>query len=146
MSRLARAMWFAGALAVLAGAPAGAYFSQEKDSPAESNAGQKAAATGQQSDTVTIRIEVTGGEKNKPVEAASVYVRYTETHKLRHDHKVEMNVKTTPQGKVRVPYVPKGTVLIQVIAEGWKTFGKNFDITEDEQLIKIHLDKPHQWY
>ena len=126
-------------------ASAGASAAQQKDPPPEGNAAGK-PSSGQQSDSVTIHIEVTGGEKNKPVEGASVYVRYTEPRKLHRDQKVEMNFKTTPQGKARVPYVPKGSVIIQVIAQGWKTFGKTYEITEEDQMIKIHLDPPHKWY
>jgi hypothetical protein len=139
------------ALGLLSGAPADARNDgvqpapqQQKDAPPQKDSAAK--SNGQQSDTVTIHIEVTGGEKDKPIDGASVYVRFTEPRKLRSDRKVEMDVKTTPQGKARVPYVPRGKVIIQVVAEGWKTFGKTFDITEDEQVIKIHLDKPHQWY
>jgi len=95
---------------------------------------------------VTIRIEVTAGDNNKPVEAASIYVRYNEAHKIKADKLVEMNVKTTPEGRARVPLVPKGKILIQVIAPGWKTFGKWFDLTEDNQVFKIHLDRPPKWY
>jgi hypothetical protein len=97
-------------------------------------------------ETVTIHIEVTGGEKNKPVDSASVYVRYNEPHKIKADKLVEMNVKTSAEGKVRVTLVPKGKILIQVVAPGWKTFGRWFDLTEDEQVFKIHLDKPTKWY
>ena len=95
---------------------------------------------------VTIHIEVTAGDKNIPVDSASVYVRYNEEHKIKADKLVEMNVKTTMEGKVRVPLVPKGKILIQVIAPHWKTFGRWYDLTEDGQVFKIHLDKPHQWY
>src|SRR5271155_1884492 len=95
---------------------------------------------------LTIHIEVTAGEKNKPVDSASVYVRYNEPHKIKADKLIEMNVKTTMEGKVRVPLVPKGRILIQVIAPGWKTFGKWFDLSDDEQVFKIHLDNPPKWY
>jgi hypothetical protein len=95
---------------------------------------------------LTIHIEVTGGEKNKPVDSASVYVRYNEPHKIKSDKLVEMNVKTSSEGKVRVTLVPKGKILIQVVAPGWKTFGHWSDLTEDEQVFKIHLDKPTKWY
>ena len=96
--------------------------------------------------TFTIRIEVTAGEKEKPVENASVYIRYPESRKLKSDRLVEMDVKTSTEGKAKVPLVPKGRILIQVVAPGWKTFGKWFDLTEDEQVFKIHLDNRPKWY
>ena len=97
-------------------------------------------------DTFTIHIVVTAGEKNRPVENASVYVRYREDRKFRRDKTIEMDLKTSPEGKVRVPFVPKGKILIQVVAEGWKTYGKYFELTEDGQVFKVHLDPPHHWY
>jgi len=100
----------------------------------------------QPSGTARLRIEVTAGERNKPVDSASVYVRYVEERKLRKDKKIEMNVKTNKEGIVRVPEVPKGRVLIQVIAEGWKTFGRWYEITADEEVVKIKLEKPPRWY
>ena len=93
-----------------------------------------------------LRIEVTAGEKNKPVESASVYVRYTEERTLRKDKKIEMNVKTNKDGMVKVTDVPKGKILIQVIAEGWKTFGRWYDVSGDEEVIQIKLEKPARWY
>jgi len=39
-----------------------------------------------------------------------------------------------------------GRALVQVIAEGWKTFGRWYDITETKQVIKIHLERPPKWY
>ena len=93
-----------------------------------------------------LRIEVTAGEKNKPVESASVYVRYTEERTLRKDKKIEMNVKTNKDGIAKVPEVPKGKVLIQIVAEGWKTFGRWYDISGDEEVVRIKLEKPTRWY
>jgi hypothetical protein len=93
-----------------------------------------------------LRIEVTGGEANKPVENASVYVKTVEEHSVLKDKKTELNVKTNQQGVAHVPEPPLGRVLIQIVVPGWKTFGKWYDITDPNQTIKIHLDRPPQWY
>lgn len=93
-----------------------------------------------------LRIEVTGGEKNQPVENASVYVKFVETRKLRKDKKYEMNVKTNRDGIAQVPDAPEGRVLIQVIAEGWKTFGRWYDLDEPQPTVKIRLERPVRWY
>lgn len=93
-----------------------------------------------------LRIEVTGGEKNQPVENASVYVKFIQERKLRKDKKYEMNVKTNRDGIAQVPDAPQGRVLIQVIAEGWKTFGRWYDLDEPQFTIKIHLERPVRWY
>jgi hypothetical protein len=90
-----------------------------------------------------LKISVTAGADNKPVGNASVYVRVPEGK----DGKLgEMNLKTNEDGTVKSPDVPKGKVLIQVVAEGWKTYGKWYDLEKDEEEIRIHLeDRPH-WY
>jgi hypothetical protein len=99
------------------------------------------------SDVVTrITIEVTGGEKSVPVENASVYVKFIEEHAIKKDKKLEMNVKTSRDGIAHVPNAPMGRVLVQVVAEGWKTYGRWLDITDPKQTIKVHLEKPPKWY
>ena len=92
-----------------------------------------------------LTIEVTGGDANVPVENASVYVK-TQQEGLIKDKKTEQNVKTNQQGVAHLLQPPTGRVLIQVIADGWKPFGRWFDINDPKQVIKIHLDRPPKWY
>jgi maltose-binding protein MalE len=102
------------------------------------------ASTSDQTSRVTI--EVSGGENEAPVENASVYIKYVEERKIKKDKKVELNVKTNRDGTAHVPDAPLGRVLIQVVADGWKTYGRWYDIAEAKQLIKVHLEKPPRWY
>ena len=90
-------------------------------------------------------IEVTGGDQNKPVENASIYVKTVEEHMIK-DKKYEVNVKTNLQGIAHVPDAPAGRVLIQIVAEGWKTYGHWYDLTDQNQVVKIHLERPPRWY
>jgi hypothetical protein len=100
-----------------------------------------------QSDEPTrLTIEVTAGDKAEPVENASVYVKYIEQHTIKKDKKVELNVKTNREGAAHVPDAPLGRALIQVIADGWKTYGRWYDITDPHQIIKIRLERPPKWY
>jgi hypothetical protein len=96
--------------------------------------------------TSRITIEVTGGEKNVPVENASVYVKFVEEHAVKKNKTLEMNVKTSQEGVAHVPNTPMGRALVQVVADGWKTYGHWYDITDPKQTIKIHLDRPTKWY
>jgi hypothetical protein len=116
---------------------------EQKTAPAQKELSRSESKAG---DTATLRIEVTAGDDGKPVDSASIYVRYVIERKLAKDKKVEQNWKTSREGVVKVPDVPKGKVLIQVIAPKWKTFGQWYDIKEDEEVIKIRLQKPPQWY
>jgi hypothetical protein len=93
-----------------------------------------------------VTIEVTGGGKDSPIENASVYLKYDEEHKITKNKRFEMNVKTNREGIAHIPDAPLGRVLIQIVAEGWKTFGRWYDISGSKEPIKIHLDRPTKWY
>jgi len=96
--------------------------------------------------TTRLKIVVTNSE-DKPVGNASVYVRFNEAGGfLHHDKLAEMSFKTNGDGTVKVPSVPAGKILIQVIAKGLHTFGKWYDIQEDAATIDIKLDPPPHWY
>ena len=91
--------------------------------------------------TSRLRIEVTGGDTNKPVADASVYLRFPEKRKE------ELDLKTNQEGVARSPEIRQGKVLIQIVAPGWKTYGEYHDATEPEQIIQIHLVRPTtHWY
>lgn len=93
-----------------------------------------------------LTIVVTGGEDKKPIDSASVYIRYVEEHKHGRDKKIEMNLKTNQSGVCHVPVIPPGKFIVQVIADGWKTYGEYYDISQTEQTINITLVRPPKWY
>jgi hypothetical protein len=112
---------------------------QEKgsDTKGKSDSGSK---------NVKLTIVVVGGEEKKPIDGASVYVRYVEERKIGKDKKIEMNLKTNQEGVCHVPVIPPGKFLVQVIAEGWKTYGEYYDMNQTEQTINITLARPPKWY
>ncbi|HEY2646796.1 MAG TPA: hypothetical protein VGI34_07465 [Candidatus Acidoferrales bacterium] len=112
---------------------------QDKDTDAKT----KADAA---SKDVKLTIVVTGGEDKKPIDSASVYVRYVEEHKHTRDKKIEMNLKTNQSGVCHAPIVPPGKFVVQVIADGWKTYGEYYDLNQSEQTININLVRPPKWY
>jgi hypothetical protein len=97
--------------------------------------------------SVKLTIQVRGSN-GKPVADASVYVRYDVPGNLiRKDRLAELDLKTNGEGSARVPAVPQGKILIQVIAQGWHTYGKWYDVVDkDEDSIEINLEPPHRWY
>ena len=133
---LKNAMYIASVLLLLLAAGA---LAQDKDSDAKgkSDSGSK---------NVKLTIVVTGGEEKKPIDGASVYVRYVEERKIGKDKKIEMNLKTNQEGICHVPVIPPGRFLVQVIAEGWKTYGEYYDMNQTEQTINITLAHPPKWY
>jgi len=93
-----------------------------------------------------LRIHVTN-DHDKPVANASVYVRFNVSGGLlHHDKLAELNFKTNQDGSVKVPEVPQGKILIQVIATGWHTFGQWYDVEKEQETITIKLAPPPHWY
>lgn len=120
----------------------------EPPSPHEQPNAQDEKKEGKSSGPLTtkLRIRVTNSN-DKPVSNASVYVRfYTSGGFLHHEKLAEMNFKTNLDGSVKVPEIPQGKILIQVIATGWHTYGKWYDIDKDEASIPIKLEPPPHWY
>jgi hypothetical protein len=133
--RFMRAVWHMGMLLLLG---VSAIVSKAQDIPK----GQ----TQRSLPSTRVTIEVTGGDKDSPIENASVYLKYEEERKIAKNKKFELNVKTNREGIAHIPDAPLGRVLIQIVAEGWKTFGRWYDITGTKEPIKIHLDRPPKWY
>jgi hypothetical protein len=93
-----------------------------------------------------LRIEVVGGLDKKPVQQASVYVKFTVVRKVGKDQKFEFDFKTNDDGVARAPDIPQGKILIQIVATGWKSFGQYYDVVQDNQTIHIELERPPRWY
>ena len=96
--------------------------------------------------SISLTIVVTGAGDKKPVDSASVYVKYVEEGKLGKKHKIEMNLKTNMSGVCHVPDIPAGKFLVQIIAPGWKAYGEYFEVNQPEQTINIELMRPPKWY
>ncbi|HLW82952.1 MAG TPA: hypothetical protein VKS20_13025 [Candidatus Acidoferrales bacterium] len=98
-------------------------------------------------DAVTsLQIIVTGGPQNKPVDNASVYLHWGEHRFLRHEKQMEFDLKTDMKGVAIVKDVPRIRILIQVVKDGWKPFGRYYNLDKPEQKIEIKLEPPPHWY
>jgi Carboxypeptidase regulatory-like domain len=96
----------------------------------------------------TLTIEVTN-QDGKPVDRASVIVKFVRGHsvaKLGKADKTSWEMKTSQEGRVTIPPIPQGTILIQVIARNYQTFGGNFDVDEERKTISIKLNPPQSQY
>ena len=96
--------------------------------------------------SLSLTIVVTSAESKKPVDSASVYVKYVEEGKLGKKHKIEMNLKTNLSGVCHVPDIPAGKFLVQIVAPGWKAYGEYFEVNQPEQTLNIELVRPAKWY
>ncbi|MGH9736888.1 MAG: carboxypeptidase-like regulatory domain-containing protein [Candidatus Acidiferrales bacterium] len=96
--------------------------------------------------TTKIKIEVTD-PNGKPVSQASVYVRFNESGGVFHKDKLaELDLKTNQDGSTKVPPIPQGKIMIQVVAKGWRTFGSWYDVQIAEQTVQIKLQARPHWY
>ena len=109
-------------------------------------ANRAAAKPDKENPVSALQIVVTGGESGKPVDNASVYVRYEEPRFLRHPSKIELDLKTDLAGIAKVKDVPRVKIMIQVVKDGWRPFGQYYVLDKEEETIKIHLRPPAHWY
>lgn len=96
--------------------------------------------------TLTISVKSPSG---KPVENASVIVKFVKGHaitKLGKKIRKEWELRTNQEGIVKIPPIPQGTILVQIIAKNFQTFGQNFDVDEEEKTLDITLNPPQPQY
>jgi hypothetical protein len=92
---------------------------------------------------------VVKNENGKPVDRASVVVRFIQGHsviKLGKAIKTTFELRTNQDGEARIPSIPQGKILVQIIAKGFQTYGQTFDITDEEKTLDIKLNPPQQQY
>ena len=101
----------------------------------------------QADDTTQITVKVTEPD-GSPIDRANVRVAFKEgRHKIKLtkiQHSWEM--KTSQEGIVKIPPIEKGDILIQVTADYHQSFGKTFEILEDEREIDVVLRDPQSQY
>jgi hypothetical protein len=118
----------------------------DKPAPTDKPAAQDKSSSKSSDPGVTrLRIRVTANDK--PIGNATVYVRFNVPGGLlHHDKLAELDFKTNEDGSVKVPDLPRGKILIQVVAKGWHTYGKWYDADSEQQQIDIKLVPPPKWY
>lgn len=85
----------------------------------------------------------------KPVDHANVIVKFVSGRsaiKLGKKIRTSWEVHTIQDGTAEVPEIPKGKILIQVIAKNYQTFGQTYDVADDEKTLEISLSVPQQQY
>ncbi len=98
--------------------------------------------------TTNLKIVVTN-QRGHPVQDASVIVKFVEGRsvaKFGAKEREEWELRSNQEGAVKVPSIPQGKVLIQVIAKDYQTYGETFDIREAERTIEVKLNPPQPQY
>jgi hypothetical protein len=55
-------------------------------------------------------------------------------------------LRTNQEGEAKIPAIPQGNILIQVMAKGYQTFGRTFDIDDEQKTVEVTLNPPQQQY
>ncbi|HUB18692.1 MAG TPA: carboxypeptidase-like regulatory domain-containing protein [Acidobacteriaceae bacterium] len=93
--------------------------------------------------TCKITVTVLKAENGKPLENASVVF-----HPLK-DGKDQgnMELKTNEDGKATLDLIPVGDQLrLQVLANGFQTYGRDYDLPGDTRDIEVKLNRPQKQY
>lgn len=99
-------------------------------------------------DMTTLTIHVTS-QSGKPIDHASVIVKFVQGRsKVKFGKKIrtEYELHSNQDGIAKIPPIPQGTILVQIIAKDYQTFGDNFDVNEPEKTIDIKLNPPQPQY
>jgi len=95
---------------------------------------------------INVQVTTLGG---KPIDRADVVVKFVKGRSIielgRKLH-TSWEMRTNQEGLAKVPEIPQGTILIQVIAKGYQTFGQTFEVNETEKTIDVKLNSPQEQY
>jgi len=95
---------------------------------------------------LTVQVKTLG---DHPVDNASVVVKFVKGRaKMKLGKKIlkSWEVRTNQDGIAKIPSIPQGSILVQVIAKGYQTFGQTFDIDEEKRTIDVKLNPPQAQY
>ncbi len=95
-----------------------------------------------------LQIEVKNAD-GKPVDRASVIVRFVQGRskvKLGKKITTRWELRTNQMGMARIPPIPQGKILVQVIAKGYQTYGVTHEVDEEEKTIEVKLNPPQGQY
>jgi Carboxypeptidase regulatory-like domain len=95
-----------------------------------------------------LQVKVTNLD-GKPIDRASVVINFVKGRsavKLGKKMMTHWETRTNQDGLVKVPQIPQGEILIQVIAKGYQTFGQKFAVDEEDKTIEIKLNPPQPQY
>lgn len=95
-------------------------------------------------ESASLKFLVLRDYNGKPVRNASVVMHPVE--KNGKQARGGLQIKTDPEGKASFDGVPYGKLRIQVLAEGFQTFGDDYDIDKPEMQITIRMKRPSGQY
>ncbi len=92
----------------------------------------------------TVNFVVVRDENGKPIRNASVVMHPVDEHGKQERGGLEL--KTDPEGKTSYDGVPYGKLRIQVLAQGFQTYGDDYDVNEPNMDITVKMKRPAGQY
>ena len=91
----------------------------------------------------TVEVTVLKADNGKPIENAAVIF-----HPIEGDKDTgSMELKTNEDGKATIDVIPLGdTILLQVIANGFQTYGQQYKIDKLQMSMQVKLNRPVSEY
>ena len=94
--------------------------------------------------TAAINFLVLKDDNGKPVRNAAVIMHPVNSHGKQ--ERGGMELKTDSAGKSSFDGVPYGKLRVQVLAQGFQTFGEDYDVNQAKMDLTIKLKRPQGQY
>jgi Carboxypeptidase regulatory-like domain len=94
--------------------------------------------------TAWLNFVVVKDDSGKPVRNAAVIMHPVSTQGKQ--QRGGMELKTDVDGKTNFDGIPYGKLRVQVLAQGFQTYGEDFDIDKPKMDFTIKLKRPQQQY
>ena len=94
--------------------------------------------------TASVKVVVLREATGKPVKNARVVLH--PVNRKGKQTKGEMDLKTDDEGRAGVDGIPYGSVEVQVLAPGFRTFGEDYEVKQSSLEITVKLKRPGDQY
>lgn len=101
-----------------------------------------APALARAADETNIRVVVKEATDDEPIYQAHLTLQFQQVKKLKRDKWIAFSAKTDKQGQCTFRHIPKGPIRLLITAEHHQSFGKEFEIDKEDQVIEVKLRKP----
>jgi hypothetical protein len=102
------------------------------------------AAQDEEGPQAFLKFVVIKDTNGKPVKNAAVVLH--PVNKKGKQERGGMELKTNPEGKTGFDGIPYGPLRVQVLAQGFQTFGEDYNVNKPEMEITIKLKRPAGQY
>ena len=97
-----------------------------------------------QDEIAELKFLVVKDYNGKPIRNASVVLHPVERNGKQ--SRGGLQIKTDPEGKANYEGVPYGKLRIQVLAQGFQTFGEDYEVNQPNMEITIKMKRPSEQY